>query len=132
VPVVPEPFTPVVAAVFAVLLVVLLDAVSDGMVSEMLTFDVPPVALERPPDAVALPMPPTDDELELVVAEDVADVPMLFRLDPPPCPMPTDDEPEVDPDDEFAVVSACATWPTQNRTAHAICNVVLFIVVLRK
>lgn len=105
VPAVPVPFVPVLDE--------LLDAVNDGIETEMFTFDeppdafdAPPVAFERPPDATALPMPPTDDEFEFVVAEEFAEVPILFRLDPPPCPMPTDDEPDVEPELELAVVSA--------------------------
>jgi hypothetical protein len=61
-----------------------LDVVSDGMVSEILTFDEPPLAEARPPLAVDMPMPPTDDELEFVVALELAEVPMLLRLEPPP------------------------------------------------
>ena len=76
-PVLPVPAAPVLDALE-------FDAVSDGIVSEILTFDEPPVAEERPPLAVATPRPPTDEELELVVAVEVADVPMLFRLEPPP------------------------------------------------
>ncbi|MEZ2311509.1 hypothetical protein AB6809_33260 [Paraburkholderia sp. RCC_158] len=75
------------------------DAVGAGTVTDTLTF-------EEPPDAVARPMPPTDDAFELVVAEEFEEVPMLFRLEPPPWPMPTELEPEIEPDDEFAVVSA--------------------------
>jgi hypothetical protein len=101
------------------------EAVIAGIVTETLTFD-------DPPDALALPIPPTDDEAELVLADELAEVPMLFRLDPPPWPMPTDDEPDVDPDDELAVVSACAACPMQNKTAHAIWSVVLVMMLLRK
>ena len=101
------------------------EAVIAGMVTETFTFD-------DPPDALALPMPPTDDEAEFVLADELAEVPMLFRLDPPPWPIPTDEEPDVDPDDELAVVSACAACPMQNSTAHASCNVVLVMMLLRK
>jgi hypothetical protein len=108
------------------------DIVIAGIVTEMFTFDEPPVAEERPPVAVALPMPPTELEFEVVEAVEFADVPMLFRLEPPPCPMPVELEPEIEPDVEFAVVSACAACAAQNRIAHARCNVVLFILILRK
>jgi hypothetical protein len=77
-------------------------------------------------------MPPTEDEAEFVLADELAEVPMLLRLDPPPWPIPTDEEPDVDPDDELAVVSACAACPMQNSTAHASCNVVLVMMLLRK
>jgi hypothetical protein len=125
-PDVPLPAAPVVEAKFDD------EFVSDGIVSEMLTFDEPPVADERPPLAVATPRPPTDDEFEVVLAVEFADVPMVFRLEPPPWPMPVEVEPETEPDEELAVVSAWASGAAQNRTAHASCKMVLFIMVLRK
>lgn len=67
-----------------------------------------------------------------MLAVEFADVPMLLRLDPPPWPMPVDVEPETEPDEELAVVSAWASCAAQNSTAHANCRVVLFILVLRK
>jgi hypothetical protein len=115
------------------------DAARVGIVTDTLTFDEPPAdeelpprADELPPVAFARPMPPTEDEFELVAADEVDEVPMLFRLDPPPCPMPTDEDPEVEPDDELAVVSAWAACAAQSNAAQARCKAVLFIVVLRK
>ena len=105
-----------------------LEFVSDGIVSEMLTFDEPPDADERAsargrrrPDAAHR------RRIGTVLAVEFADVPMLFRLEPPPWPMPVDVEPETEPDEELAVVSAWASCAAQNRTAHASCKVVLFI-----
>ncbi|WP_244197932.1 hypothetical protein [Caballeronia ptereochthonis] len=126
------PLAPVVDAMFVEALE--LEFVSDGIVSEMLTFEEPPDADEdeRPPVAVDMPMPPTEEELEVVLAVEFADVPMLFRLEPPPWPMPVEVDPEIEPEEELAVVSAWASCAAQNRTAHASCKVVLFIMVLRK
>jgi hypothetical protein len=124
-----------------------LDVVSEGIVSEMLTFDdppvaddrppldvdddSPPVAVDEPPLAVDMPIPPTDEELELVVAVELADVPMVLRLEPPPIPMPVEVDPDTEPEVEVAAVSAWTNGEAQNRTAQASCKVVFFMMVLR-
>jgi hypothetical protein len=107
------------------------EVVSEGIVNEILTFDDPPVADDLPPVAVDMPIPPTDDEFELVVAVDVADVPMLFRLDPPPCPIPVDVDPDNAPEFELDDVCAWANEAAQDSSAHASCSVFFFMMVLR-
>lgn len=101
------------------------DAVIVGIVTDTFTLD-------EPPEAVARPMPPTEVDVEFVVADEFDDVPMLFRLEPPPWPMPIELEPDTEPDDESAVVSALAACAAQSAMAHARCKIVLFTFVLPK
>jgi hypothetical protein len=122
------------AALLAVAPLPVADADSVGKVTDTLTLELPPADVERelPPVEVERDEPPPIAvEFEPLVEplDELLLVPMLLLLEPAPCDVEVEVEPDVEPesDVEPEMISACARFAAERAIKSAVALIAHFI-----